>query len=156
MLIGQSRKTRRRGATAVETALVVMPLLMMIFGIFEYGRLLMDWNLLDNAAREGCRYALANNQDPNITTDVQTIVLNYMAGRNASFSGFTVTVSGVHTLNGTSTSYTGSQVNNLSPGDVITVTVTGSYQLMNIIPLVPKLGSFSVTSSVTMICEGGV
>jgi Flp pilus assembly protein TadG len=137
MLIGQSRKTRRRGATAVETALVVMPLLMMIFGIF-------------------CRYALANNQDPNITTDVQTIVLNYMAGRNASFSGFTVTVSGVHTLNGTSTSYTGSQVNNLSPGDVITVTVTGSYQLMNIIPLVPKLGSFSVTSSVTMICEGGV
>lgn len=158
MLTGHSRTSRRRGATAVEMAMVLLPLLMMLFGIFEYGRLLMDWNLLDNAAREGCRYALANNQDSNITTDVQTIVMNYMAGRNTSFSGstLTVTVSGTHTSNGQSTSYTGSGVNNLAPGDMITVTVTGNYQLLKIIPLVSLPSSFSLTSSVTMICEGGV
>jgi Flp pilus assembly protein TadG len=151
MIIGKSRGDRRRGATAVETALVLLPLLMFMFGIFEYGRLLMDWNLLDNAAREGCRYALANNQDTTISTDVTTIVTNYMAGRNTSFSGFTVSVSGTHQ----GSTYTGNAVNILAPGDVITVTVSGNYKFLNIIPLLSLPNSFTLTSSVTMICEGG-
>ena len=46
-------------------------MLMLIFGVFEYGRLFMDWNLLNNAAREGCRYALANNTSTTISTDVR-------------------------------------------------------------------------------------
>ena len=57
MLKRQAR--RRPGATAVETALVLIPLTMFVFGVFEYGRLLMTWDLLNNSAREGCRYALA-------------------------------------------------------------------------------------------------
>ena len=69
---------------------------MLVFGVFEYSRLLMDWNLLNNAAREGCRYALANNTSTTISTDVQTIVTNYMAGQTTNFSNFTVTVSGTH------------------------------------------------------------
>lgn len=156
MRIITSPRQRRRGATAVETALVILPLLMLVFGIFEYGRLFMDWNVLNNAAREGCRFALANNQDATISTEVQTIVTNYMAGRNTSFSGFTVSVSGVHTVNGTSTNYSGNGVTNLAPGDTITVTVSGSYKLLNIIPLVSMPNAFSISSSVTMICEGGV
>jgi Flp pilus assembly protein TadG len=142
---------RRRGATAVETALVILPLLMMLFGIFEYGRLLMDWNLLDNAAREGCRYALANNTSSTINTDVQTVVNNYMAGRNTSFSSFTVTVSGTHS----GTTYTGNAVNNLAPGDLITVSVSGNYNFLNIIPLVSMPNVFSLSSSISMFCEGG-
>lgn len=147
-MVSKSCRNRRRGATAVETALVVLPLLMFLFGIFEYGRLLMDWNLLNNAAREGCRYALANNTNPSVNANVNGIVLNYMAGRNASFSNFTVTVSGTH--NGVVT-----PVNNLAPGDMITVTVSGNYQFMNIIPSVTMTSSSPMTSSVTMICEGG-
>ncbi len=148
MVIGKVRGNRRRGATAVETAMVLIPLLMFLFGIFEYGRLLMDWNLLNNAAREGCRYALANNTNVAITSNVQSVVASYMAGRDAGFSTFTVTVSGTHL--GTST-----PVNNLAPGDMITVSVTGSYRFMNIIPLVSMPSLFSLNSSVTMICEGG-
>jgi Flp pilus assembly protein TadG len=147
-MIATARTSRRWGATIVETAFVLIPLTMFIFGIFEYGRLLMDWNLLNNAAREGCRFALANNVDPNINTDVQNIVITYMAGRNSSFSGFTVNVSGTHS--GTTT-----PVNNLSPGDPITVTVSGQYQFLNAIPLVTNIGAFTLNSSVTMICEGG-
>ena len=41
---------------------------MFVLGVFEYSRLLMDWNLLNNAAREGCRYALANNTSTTINT----------------------------------------------------------------------------------------
>ena len=139
---------KRRGATAVETALVMLPLVMFMFGLFEYGRLLMDWNLLNNAAREGCRYALANNTNTSINSNVQSIVTTYMAGRDSSFTNFTVSVSGTHS--GASTA-----VNSLSPGDPITVTVSGNYKLMNIIPWISLPGVLSLSSSVTMICEGG-
>ena len=133
MAIRKLRSARRPGAAAVETALVMVPLLMFVFGVFEYGRLLMVWNVLNNAAREGCRYALANNTVRPISTDVTTQVTNRMAGLNTSaFSGFTVTVSGTHS----GTTYTGNNVNNLVAGDLITVTVTGTYQFMNIIPFV--------------------
>ena len=57
-------------------------------------------------------------------------------------------VSGTH--DGASTA-----VNNLTPGDLITVTVTGKYQFLNIVPLARMPTSFTMTSAVTMICEGG-
>jgi hypothetical protein len=108
----------------------------------------MDWDLLNNAAREGCRYALANNTNISINANVQSTVTSFMAGRTASFSSFTVTVAGTH--QGVST-----VVNNLTPGDLITVTVSGNYQFLNIIPLIRMPTTFSVSSAVTMICEGG-
>ena len=139
---------RRRGAVAVETALVMIAMTSMVFGIFEYSRLLMDWDLLNNAAREGCRYALANNTNASINANVQSTVTNYMAGRSASFTSFTVAVTGTH--QGVSTA-----VNNLTPGDLITVTVSGNYQFLNIIPLIRMPTTFAISSAVTMICEGG-
>jgi Flp pilus assembly protein TadG len=137
----------RRGATAVETAVVLIPLTMFVFGVFEYGRLLMSWNLLNNAAREGCRYALANNTSTSISSDVQQIVTNVMGGQDANFGNFTVTVTGTH--NGTAT-----PVNNLVAGDLITVTVSGNYRFMNVIPLVSMPTTSSLSCSVTMVCEG--
>ena len=52
--------------------MVIISMTSFVFGVFEYARLFMDWNLLNNAAREGCRYALANNTSTTISTDVQT------------------------------------------------------------------------------------
>lgn len=144
-------RNRRQAATAVETAFILIPLIMFFMGIFEYGLLLMDWNLLINAADEGCRFALANNTDPSLTTDVQNIVITNMAGRNTYFSNFTVTVSGTHQ----GVSYQGSQLSQLSAGDPITVTVSGKYPFLNIIPLVSSPSSLALSSSSTMICEGG-
>ena len=138
---------RRRAATAVETALVMLPLMVVSCGIFEYGRFLMHWNLLNNAAREGCRYALANNTSSTINTDVQTIVTEFMAGQAADFNNFNVTVSGTH--QGVATA-----VNNLVAGDMIVVTVSGQYRFMDIIPLVQMPATLSLTSAVVMICEG--
>jgi Flp pilus assembly protein TadG len=120
---------------------------MFVFGVFEYGRLLMSWNLLNNAAREGCRYALANNTSTTVGADVTSLVTTYMGGQDANFSNFTVTVSGTH--NGVATS-----VNNLVAGDLITVKVSGKYQFMRVIPLVSMPATTSLNSSVTMVCEG--
>ena len=146
-MISRQIRGRRRGATAVETAMVLIPLLMVIFGVFEYGWLLMNWNLLNNAAREGCRYAVVNNTSTTISTDVQTLVNGYMAGETKNFNSFTVTVSGTH--NGVSTA-----VNNLVAGDMMTVTVSGQYRFMNVIPMVTMPTTMTMTSSVIMVCEG--
>jgi Flp pilus assembly protein TadG len=146
MVIRQPRG-KRRGATTVETAMVLIPLTVVIFGIFEYGFLLMNWNLLNNAAREGCRYAMVNNTSGTISPDVQTIVSGYMAGETKNFTSFTVAVSGTH--QGVSTT-----VNNLVAGDMITVTVSGQYHFMNIIPVASLPATVTLSSSVVMVCEG--
>ena len=44
-----------KGTTAVETAIIIMLLLMFIFGIIEFGLLLFDKQVLTNASREGAR-----------------------------------------------------------------------------------------------------
>ena len=147
MVIRRLHAGRRRGAVLVETSVIIGLVLMLIFGVFEYARLLMDWNLLNNAAREGCRYALANNTRPTISTDVNNKVTNYMAGETKDFSNWSVNVSGTHL--GVST-----PVNNLVAGDPITVTVSGTYQFMNIIQFIKMPTSFIITSGVTMLCEG--
>jgi Flp pilus assembly protein TadG len=149
MMVRKARKGRRRGAAMVETAIVMILMTSMVFGIFEYCRLLMDWNLLNNSAREGCRYALANNTRTTIATDVQTIATNYMAGESASYTNFTVTVTGTH--GGVNTA-----VNNLVAGDFITVSVSGKYKFMNIVPMISMPTTLTITSSVTMGCEGGM
>jgi Flp pilus assembly protein TadG len=137
----------RRGAAAVEAAMVLPIVFFFFFTTFQYGQLLLSWNALNNAACLGCRYALVNNTSTTISTDVTTVVTNAMAGLNTTaFSSFTVTVSGTH--GGASTS-----VNNLVAGDLITVTVTGTYNLMDINPFV-HISPFSITSAPTMVCEG--
>jgi Flp pilus assembly protein TadG len=45
----------RRGATAVEFAAVLGPLLILIFGVFEYGRLLWTREALQETATAGAR-----------------------------------------------------------------------------------------------------
>lgn len=139
---------RRRGAVAAETAVILILLLSFIFAIFEYGRLMMNWSLMDNAAREGCRYALVNNTRPAIAAEVEALVTNYMGGQTSNFQNFTVTVSGMR--GGAALA-----VNDLGPGDPITVSVSGKFQFLNIIPLVQMPTSWTMTSTVTMLCEGG-
>ena len=126
MILRKSLRARRAGATTVETAVVIMIVLSMVLGIFEFCRMLMVWNLLDNAVRNGGRYALVNNTSSTVASDTTTMVTggtlangtvvpNRMAGQNTSAfkSGtFTVTVSGVH--NGTT--YTGRRATPWSPG----------------------------------------
>ena len=43
MVVRQLRVGRRGGAVAVETAMVMLCMTMLVFGVFEYSRLLMDW-----------------------------------------------------------------------------------------------------------------
>lgn len=147
MITRRLRQDQRRGAVAVETAVLFTVMISLIFGVFEYCRLLMDWNILNNAAREGCRYALVNNTKATISADVSSTVNTYMSGETSNFTNFTVTVTGTH--DGVDTT-----VNDLASGDMITVTVSGTYKFLNIIPIA-TMPTLTLTSAVCMVCEGG-
>ncbi len=149
MVIRKNRVAGRRGHVVPETAIILIPVISLIFGSFEFSRFLMDWNLLNNAARTGCRYAIANNTSSTISSDVLTLVTTCMAGQTSSFSNLSVTISGTH--QGVNTA-----VNSLSAGDLLTVKVSGTYKFMNIIPIKRMPSSFVMSSAVIMGCEGGL
>ena len=53
----------------VEFALIITVLLMIIFIIIESGRILWAWNQVQNAAREGARYAITGQEEINCPID---------------------------------------------------------------------------------------
>ena len=64
MITGSVAKKRSRpssvlkneaGAALVEAALIMIPFLLLLFGVIEFGLLLYDQQVLNNAAREGAR-----------------------------------------------------------------------------------------------------
>ena len=52
------RKTKQDGATAVELAIVIPILVLLIFAIIEFSLLLYNKAIITNAAREGARYGV--------------------------------------------------------------------------------------------------
>ena len=54
------REPRRRGASAVEMAVIAPVFLTLVLGIIESSRLGMVSQLLTTAVREGCRVAVIN------------------------------------------------------------------------------------------------
>ena len=76
---------RRRGATAVEMAIVLPLLLVLVFGIIEFGRAMMVQQILVNTAREATRRAVI----PGATDEqVYQIIDGYLA--NAGIDEFDV------------------------------------------------------------------
>jgi Flp pilus assembly protein TadG len=73
---GLYARIRRRGAAAVELAIVAPLLFLLLFGVVEFGRLVMVRQSLTNAARVGCRRAaLATTGSAN---DAEVAVRNYL------------------------------------------------------------------------------
>ncbi len=102
----RGRPARRRGAAAVEFAVVAPFLFLMVFGSIEFGRAMMAKELLANAARQGARAgAIAGKSDSDIASVVTTSLSSTgIAGASAP----TVTVNG-NSVNA-STAATGDQV----------------------------------------------
>src|SRR3954451_18844471 len=81
------RAHNRRGAAVVEFAVVAPVFFLLVFGIIEYGRMVMVQQLITNASREGARRGVL---DGATTTEVTTVVGNYLA--RGGINGATVTV----------------------------------------------------------------
>ena len=75
MLISQRNQTRRRAVAAVELAVCLPLLLIIVTGIWEVGRMVQVQQLMANAAREGGRQASAGQKD---AATVKQYVVNYL------------------------------------------------------------------------------
>lgn len=159
---------KRSGATSVEFMFVAIPLFMLLFGIFEYGRFLFVYHLTTNAAGDGARFASVHTnggtmagEPTTITVDdvkelVRTGMFNNtrygtgMCGMEGQLEGYTCDVYSV-----TNAQFTASPPD-LDPAgkplwnaagfqEKIVVRVTGTYR-----PVVPSLIGLSSTIPFTV------
>lgn len=62
------RMSRARGQSLVEMALILPLFLLVVISIFDLGRAVFAYNTLTNAAREGARFAIVNQDEDLIKT----------------------------------------------------------------------------------------
>ena len=126
----------RRGATAVEFAVVAPIFFLLVFGLIEFSRMVMCYQVMTSAAREAARAGAI----PGATSSyvIQRANDTLQAG---ALSGATVSVSP-------------SEVAVLDQGQTFTVTVQGLYDNMGWLPVPMWLGGRVIQSSVTMVREG--
>jgi Flp pilus assembly protein TadG len=84
----QARSTRSRkrirGVAAVELGLTIVPLLIVTFGVAEYGRAIYTYNAIDKAARDAARYMTA---PPPASTDPIADATNLVRYGNVAGTG---------------------------------------------------------------------
>jgi hypothetical protein len=66
-----------RGATAVEFAIILPLLLMMIFGIIEFGLFLFNRHVMNNAVREAARAGIVVRIPRLSDAEIETVARNY-------------------------------------------------------------------------------
>ena len=88
-----------KGAAAVEFALVLPLLLVILFGIIEFSILMYDKQMITNASREGARQGIVfrsdgttGDYDPLSDGEITNVVNNYLQNNLISFAADSSTV----------------------------------------------------------------
>ncbi len=135
-----ARRRRRRadGVVTVEAALIVPILLLLTFGMIEYGWLFLKSQEITNAARRGVRVAIRADAT---TGEVTTAIGDALSVAGLGGSGYQVTI-------------TPSDVAGAATGDVIAVQITLPYDGVALMgtSLVPTPAN--IQASVSMAKEG--
>jgi len=125
-------RRNRRAAAAVEFAVIAPVFLLLVFGMIEYGRMVMVYQVLTNASREGARAAVL---DGATATSVTSAVNSYLSA--ALVTGATVTVAP-------------NPPANAQYGDPVTVTVSIPFSQVSWLPSPMYLGSQTLSSATVM------
>jgi Flp pilus assembly protein TadG len=135
----------QKGASAVEFAIVLPLMLVLIFGIIEFSILFYNKAMITNASREGARAGIVFAVSRPSQADIQAIVDNYAANHLINFDpSQNLTTTAVWTDTNGDTA--------ISAGEPLTVTVNYTYKFLalpNIIALVR--GSFSNTQPINAV-----
>lgn len=123
---------KKRGAAAVELALVAPLFFLILFGLIEFGRCIMVQQLLTNASREGARRAVL---DGTTTSDVQQTVSDFLT--NAHISGATTTV-------------TPDPPSSAGSGAPVSVTVAVDFRDVSWLPVPRYLGAATLSATSVM------
>jgi Flp pilus assembly protein TadG len=116
---------KRRGAAAVEFAIVAPLFFLLVFGMLEFGRMVMVQQILTNASREGARKAVL---DGSTAADVNNTVITHMNDAKITVTAANVTI---NPTNPASANY----------GDPVTVTVSVPFSQVSWLPA-PMLLNF--------------
>jgi Flp pilus assembly protein TadG len=109
-----SRTKQRRGAAAVEFAMILPVFFTLVMGMIEVGRGIMVSQILENAARNAARMAILDNTaNSSVISTTQSFVASAAGVGN---NDTTVTIS----VNGSS----GASLSTANPGDTILITVS--------------------------------
>jgi len=108
----------QRGVAAVEFALILIPLVLLVFGTIEFSTLLYDKAVVTNASREGARAGIVYSYPDRIADgEIVNVVNAYCSSRMISLGG------------SSSVSTTITREGNAS-GDDLTVTVSYVYRFL--------------------------
>jgi Flp pilus assembly protein TadG len=130
-LIRGNRRSRQEGAAAVEFAIVASLLLLLVFGIIDFGFGFHAWDASSNGAREGARLAAVDANPVAIEARVRAAT-DFL---DQSLMDVTITCS--HSGGGFSVCGPGS---GWVEGDLVKVSVTYHYNYMTPLPVMVGLG----------------
>jgi Flp pilus assembly protein TadG len=126
----QTRSRRQRGASLLETAMMIVVIFTLVFWIFELGWVMYTYAVMADAANEGVRYAIVHSGGDT-------------AGTQSQVTTFART--SLHDVSALSTSVTFPDGSSAPPNRV-RVTVTYTY--------VPWLSKFINTPTIRTYSEG--
>ena len=129
------RRRERRGASAVEFAVVAPLFFMLVFGCIEFGRALMVQQILTNASRVGARQAITLNANE---SDVISTATNYATSTSVTGVSVTVTPNPATAL----------------AGDMVSVTVSVPFSNVSWIPAPWFMGGTTLDATSVMGKEG--
>ena len=80
--ISRYRRHRSSGHVLLESVFTLLPTLALICGFVDFGLALFRWSTLQNAVREGCRYAITFQTSGGLGQDasIQNVVQQYALG----------------------------------------------------------------------------
>lgn len=78
----EARRARSGGNSLVELSMTLVPTLALLMGIFDIGIMQFRWLTLQNAVREGCRYAVTFQTGAGLGQDasIESVVQQYALG----------------------------------------------------------------------------
>jgi Flp pilus assembly protein TadG len=132
---GRHRGRRQAGQALAEFALVAPILFILVLGVFEAGRFILHYEALNNATREGIRYAIihgANSVAPTGPPDDPTGAAIRQAVADAAFG---LVTSGDLTI--PDPVYSGPNGVTNKRGSEVTLTVSYTYDA--IVPILPPI-----------------
>jgi len=129
------------GASAVEFAIILPILVLLLFGIIEIGFALYDKAMITNASREGARAGIVFRVPPVTEEEIVNVVNTYLGNNLISFGGPSVATVTV-TRNG------------FNPGDELKISVSYTYTTFVLPRLITNFGpAFNMVAETTMRLE---
>ncbi len=147
-----------QGASAVEFALIAPLLLVLTFGIIEFGLLLFDKAVITNASREGARAGVVFSKDAEgnpisvSDVDIRAAVKDYVFSKEGSDILINLGPSGIQNLTDADIKIEPAEVDR-STGVDLRVTVTFAYDFLIFPDLTTLLGEGSFDGTIPLTGE---